>query len=70
MLLLWAAVSFGSCYFARDLAAWHLGPWGGSLGYWMAAQGAVLMFLVIVVLDALVMNRLEAPEGEEPADGG
>lgn len=57
LLLLWAAVSFGACFWARDLARVTLPGWGGSLGYWVASQGAVLVFIGIVVLYALVMNR-------------
>ncbi len=56
LLALWALASFGACYFARDLqflvAGWPF-------GFWMAAQGAVLVFLAIVVLHAWAMNRAE-----------
>ena len=52
----WALASFGVCYFARDLqflvAGWPF-------GFWMAAQGAVLVFLAIVVVHAWAMNRYE-----------
>jgi putative solute:sodium symporter small subunit len=41
LLAVWVVVSFGACYFARDMQAWADWP----LAYWMAAQGAVLMFL-------------------------
>lgn len=56
LLAVWAVSSFGVCYFARDLeflvAGWPL-------GYWMAAQGTVLVFLAIVVVHAWAMNRFE-----------
>ena len=56
LLLAWAAVSFGVCFFARDLQHWAAG-W--PLGYWMAAQGAVLVFILIVVVYAMAMSRFE-----------
>ena len=64
LLALWAIVSFGVCFFARDLA-FTVGPW--PFGYWMAAQGVVLVFIAIVVVYAIVMNRL-APEDGLPDD--
>ena len=56
LLAVWVVFSFGVCFFARDLQAWVQG-W--QLGYWMAAQGAVLMFIVIAVVYCVVMDRLE-----------
>mgnify|MGYP002661783152 FL=1 len=56
LLVVWALASFGASYFARDLqflvAGWPF-------GFWMAAQGAVLVFLAIVVVHAWAMNRYE-----------
>ena len=66
LLLVWAVVAFGFPFFARDLqfivAGWPF-------EYWMAAQGAVLVFLGIIVVYACVMKRL-APEDGEPQDAG
>jgi putative solute:sodium symporter small subunit len=58
LLAIWAAISFVCCYFARDLSFMAAG-WPFS--YWMAAQGAVLGFIGIVAVYAVVMRRL-APE--------
>ncbi|MDB5858011.1 MAG: putative solute:sodium symporter small subunit domain protein [Ramlibacter sp.] len=70
LLALWAAVSFGATFFARDLQ-FSLAQWPFS--YWFAAQGALLAFIAIVVFYAWAMRRL-APEdsaGEASrADGG
>ena len=52
-------VSFGVCFFARDLS-FVVNGW--PLHFWMAAQGAVLVFIAIVVVYAVVMNKLEAEE--------
>jgi len=66
LLLAWAAVSFGVCFFARDLQ-FDLGGW--PLNYWIAAQGSVLVFIAVVVLYASVMNRID-PESADPEDHG
>ena len=62
LLVVWALASFGVAFFARDLDQ-VLAGW--PLNYWLAAQGAVLVFMGIVVLYAWWMNRGEAP----PAPG-
>lgn len=64
LLVVWALVSFGACYFARDLQ-WPVGPW--PLGYWMAAQGAVLMFIALVFLYCWAMNRFERQDARAAA---
>jgi putative solute:sodium symporter small subunit len=66
LLMVWAVVTFGSCYFARDLQFMVAG-W--PFDYWMAAQGAVLVFMVIVVAYATAMKYL-APEDGEPSPPG
>ena len=57
LLLVWALVSFGATYFARDLQALDIAGW--PLGYWIAAQGGVVVFIVIVVAYSWAMNRFE-----------
>lgn len=65
LLLAWAAVSFGACYFVRDLT-WRLGEW--PLGYWIASQGAVLAFISIVVAYCVAMDRFERADARAAAD--
>jgi putative solute:sodium symporter small subunit len=65
LLAVWASVSFGVCFFARQID-FTVGDW--PFIYWFAAQGAMLTFIAIVVVYAWAMNRLapdEAPAGEE-----
>jgi putative solute:sodium symporter small subunit len=62
LLAVWAAASFGVCFFARDLQ-FRIGPW--PFDFWMAAQGSVLVFIAIVVTYATVMRRL-APGDSAP----
>ena len=65
LLSVMALVSFGVCFFARELSFVVMG-W--PVHFWMAAQGAVLVFIVIVVVYASVMSHLEAGE-EGQRDG-
>lgn len=66
LLTVWAAVSFGVCFFARDLQ-FMLGSW--PFGYWMAGQGSVLIFIAILVGYAAAMKRL-APGDSLPIPAG
>lgn len=63
LLLLWAVVTFGVPYFAVDL---HFKIWGSPFSFWMAAQGALLVYLAIVAYYGWAMNRLDARQQSEP----
>ena len=63
LLLLWALVSFVAMYFARDLETIVVGGW--PLGFWIAAQGAVLVFMAIVVVYCWAMNRFERQDAAQ-----
>ena len=65
LLAVWATISFVCCYFARELSFM---AFGWPFSYWMAAQGAVLGFIAIVVVYATVMRRLEPGDSLEPPD--
>lgn len=56
LLVAWALVAFVPVYFARELSFEVLG-W--PLGFWLAAQGALLAFLAIVVGYAWAVSRIE-----------
>ena len=59
LLVIWALVSFVLCWFAPALQ-FNVGPW--PFFYWMAAQGALLVFIAIVGFYAWAMDRLEPEE--------
>jgi putative solute:sodium symporter small subunit len=59
LLLVWLLISFGPSFFARDLSVM---VWGWPFYFWMAAQGSILMFFIIIVIYAFLMNRWEAQE--------
>ncbi len=63
LLLAWFAASFGVVFFARDL---HSSLAGWPLGFWLAAQGSVFVFIAIVAGFAWHANRLEP--AAEPLD--
>jgi putative solute:sodium symporter small subunit len=56
MLLVWFAVTFVVSYFARDLS---VVVWGWPLSFWVAAQGALIVYLVLVLVFARRMGRLD-----------
>ncbi len=64
LLLAWAVAAFGWVWFARDLNV-KIGDW--TLNFWMAAQGSLLVFLLLTVVNAWCINRWEqAQDSEEP----
>jgi cation/acetate symporter len=63
LLVLWAVASFGVAFFARDLDQ-VLAGW--PLNYWLAAQGAVLVFMGIVGFFAWWANRQGAAAAPDP----
>lgn len=61
LLAFWFVASFGAVFFARDL---KLLVAGWPLGFWFSAQGALLIFLAIVIVFAWRENRSEpSPPG-------
>ena len=62
MLAVWVLASFVASVFARDLQGIAGGAW--SLGYWVVAQGAVLVFIAIVVVYACAMSRFERQDAQ------
>lgn len=56
LLAVWFVVTFGATFFARELGIAHLG-WPFS--FWMAAQGAPIVYVILVWLHARRMARLD-----------
>jgi len=57
LLALWLATGFGTVFFARDLA--HLSVFGWQLSFYLAAQGASLIYLAIIGAYAWRMRILD-----------
>jgi putative solute:sodium symporter small subunit len=57
LLALWLATGFSTVFFARDLAGLALFGW--PLSFYLAAQGASLIYLAILAAYAWRMRRLD-----------
>ncbi len=58
LLLVWAAVSLGLGILAVDwLNQFRIG--GAPLGFWVAQQGAIYVFVVLILVYVLAMRRLD-----------
>ncbi len=66
LLCIWLAVTLLVPWFARDLNAWHVA--GMPLGLWMASQGAITLYLGLILVYALVSDWLERRLGPAPSD--
>lgn len=56
LLFVWASVTFCVAFFPREL---NFVMFERPVGFWMAAQGSVLVFLAITWLFALLVNHWE-----------
>ena len=57
LLVLWVSINFSVIFFARELAGLMLFGW--PVSFYMAAQGTLLIYLLIIGGYALSVNRLE-----------
>jgi putative solute:sodium symporter small subunit len=62
LLMAWAMAAFGWVWFARDLN-FKIGGW--TFNFWMGAQGSLLFFLLLTVLNARYINRWEKELSDE-----
>lgn len=62
LLGIWATLTFTVCWFAEDLNAYVF--LGFPLGFYMAAQGQMLIFLALIWVYNRLMDRLEARYGQ------
>ncbi len=69
LLTLWALVSFGCGILFRDWLDAHAPRVGNApFGFWMAQQGSIISFVLILVTYAVVMNRLDRRHGYREGD--
>src|SRR3989442_14823850 len=70
LLLIWFAVTFCGVFFARQLATLRVFGW--PVSFYMAAQGSIPIFLLIVPFYAWGMGRLDGqcPGGLEEGQSG
>jgi putative solute:sodium symporter small subunit len=67
LLALWLATGFGTVFFARDLA--HMSVFGWPLSFYLAAQGATLIYLAIIGVYAWRMRILDREFARMLRDG-
>jgi putative solute:sodium symporter small subunit len=61
LLTIWFAVTFGVVWFARDLV--HIIFLGFPLPFWVGAQGALIVYVLLIRHYALRMNELDEEYG-------
>ena len=65
LLAIWFVVTFGVGYFARDLSFTFFG-WPFS--FWVGAQGALIVYVLIIGFYARYMNKLDQEHGVQEDD--
>lgn len=66
LLAIWFAVTFVVAYFARELS---FSFFGWPFSFWVAAQGALVVYCVLIGYYAWYMNRLDIEYGvDEPPE--
>ena len=60
LMVIWFVVTFVVGYFARDL---RFDFFGWPFSFWVAAQGALVVYVAIVGVYAYCMNRLDIAHG-------
>lgn len=66
MLIIWAVFGFGIHAFAPQLNAINIG--GFPLGFYMAAQGSLIVFVVMLFWFAHAQNKIDHDEGVAEED--
>ena len=58
LLAIWAFVGLGcGVLFADWLNQFQLG--GSPLGFWFAQQGSIIVFIILILIYAILLNRLD-----------
>ena len=65
LLLIWFCVTFGVTFFARDLMFTLLG-W--LFSFYMAAQGCLVIYLLLILLYARRLHRLDVEYGMQEVE--
>ncbi|MFA7268976.1 MAG: DUF4212 domain-containing protein [Sterolibacterium sp.] len=68
LLAVWFVATFVTSYFARELNA--IAILGFPLGFYMSAQGSLIVYVAIIWYYAHYMNKLDTEYGVGEKDGG
>ncbi len=64
LLVVWAIAGLGcGVLFADTLNRFRLG--GFPLGFWFAQQGSILIFVLLILVYGLLLNRLDAERHQD-----
>lgn len=64
LLVVWAAVGLGCGVLLADtLNGFHIG--GFPLGFWFAQQGSIVVFVLLILIYSIFLNRLDAAHHAE-----
>jgi putative solute:sodium symporter small subunit len=66
LLAVWFIVTFGVAFFARELS---FSFFGWPFSFWVAAQGALIVYVLLVWFYARTMDRLDREHGLAEDDG-
>lgn len=62
LLVVWFSVSFGcGILFKESLDKFSIG--GAPFGFWMAQQGSIIVFVILLITYAFLMNNLDKKHG-------
>ncbi|MBX9872551.1 MAG: DUF4212 domain-containing protein [Burkholderiaceae bacterium] len=65
LLGIWFVVTFVVSYFARDL---NFNFFGWPFSFWMGAQGALVIYVLIIGYYAYYMNKLDIEHGVDESE--
>jgi putative solute:sodium symporter small subunit len=60
LMVIWFLVTFGVGYFARDL---NFTFFGWPFSFWVAGQGALIVYVLLIWFYARTMNRMDEQFG-------
>ena len=66
LLFIWFVVTFVEAWFARELN--EVSFLGFPLGFYMSAQGSLIVYVVIIGVYAWYMNKLDVEYGVDEGD--
>jgi putative solute:sodium symporter small subunit len=66
LLSIWFVVTFVMVYFARELATINFFGW--PLSFYMAAQGSLIIYVLIIGFYAMYMRKLDIEHGVDEGE--
>ncbi len=64
LLAVWFSVSFGCSIIFREWLDQNAPTVGSApFGFWMAQQGSIIVFVLLLIVYAFLMNRLDVKHG-------